>query len=310
MSELIEPLLGTIKDVKARIDADPPERGWLEAQTRASLIDPVLCALGWDVANPAHVRHEHKNHPEDGRADYSLLKEDGKPAAVVEAKPLHEPLEKAVTQTVTYANEQGARHAALTDGDRWVLYNVFEEAPIRDRKLLDTSLSKCEPHAVAITLLALWRPNSVSGDWKSSPSPMRLEPDPPKPVTPDVPAGWYSLTNPDLLDSRNRPTYIRFPGQSEKKIRYWKDILIQTAVWLFRDRVLTERNLPVKKPGWHVPLIEKPDTKRDETRWTRIPGYTGFRIYTNLKRQDVVECTEFLARHCRKNAADILVQRH
>ena len=57
-----------------------------EALTRYALVDPVLCALGWDVSDPEKVRPEFPT--EQGRPDYALLWEE-KPLIMVEVKPLH-----------------------------------------------------------------------------------------------------------------------------------------------------------------------------------------------------------------------------
>ena len=59
-------------------------------------------------------------------ADYALLRTDGKPAAVVEAKRLGEPLGAHQTQMLTYAVAAGISYAGLTDGDHWELYDVFQ----------------------------------------------------------------------------------------------------------------------------------------------------------------------------------------
>ena len=55
----------------------------LELRTRIILIDPILCALGWDVADPSRVRLELRANGSE--IDYVLVK-DGRNHAVVEAK--------------------------------------------------------------------------------------------------------------------------------------------------------------------------------------------------------------------------------
>ena len=67
-----------------------------EIRTRVALIDPLLTALGWDVAEPGLVTAEY-NMSSNGsslRADYALLgSRADKPAALVEAKHLGESLD-------------------------------------------------------------------------------------------------------------------------------------------------------------------------------------------------------------------------
>ena len=52
-----------------------------EMRTRVALIDPLLCALGWDVSDPAMVMPEYKidNKP----VDYALFRPNGKPAVTL-----------------------------------------------------------------------------------------------------------------------------------------------------------------------------------------------------------------------------------
>ena len=60
-----------------------------EMRTRYAVIDPILQALGWDLANPSQVRVEHvvEVSGEMKRVDYALFSK-GKPAVLVEAKKL------------------------------------------------------------------------------------------------------------------------------------------------------------------------------------------------------------------------------
>ena len=60
-----------------------------EMRTRYAVIDPILQALGWDLANPSQVRVEHvvEVSGEMKRVDYALLSK-GEPAVLVEAKKL------------------------------------------------------------------------------------------------------------------------------------------------------------------------------------------------------------------------------
>lgn len=102
-----------------------------ETRTRMALIDPLLRALGWDVFDPAAVTPEYKVG--GGWADYALLRADGRPAAVVEAKKLGEGLSSHRMQMLTYANAAGIDYAGLTDGNHWELYSVFERGQLNDR---------------------------------------------------------------------------------------------------------------------------------------------------------------------------------
>ena len=58
-----------------------------ETRTRMALIDPLLTALGWDVADPGLVTGEYDLSGQ--RADYALLNSSGNPSAFVEALNKH-----------------------------------------------------------------------------------------------------------------------------------------------------------------------------------------------------------------------------
>lgn len=91
-----------------------------EAATRAVLIDPVLRALGWDVANPYKVEVEKTERYGKDRisADYAL-KSNSEVAIVIEAKKLGENLEQFHRQLIDYAFCFRIGRLFLTDGIRW-----------------------------------------------------------------------------------------------------------------------------------------------------------------------------------------------
>lgn len=257
MSDLLRPLLQTIETVRDRINSARSAGGWNEAQTRASLIDPILTALGWDVADPALVRHEVKSS--DGFADYTLLKGEDHPAAIVEAKALGALLDiKEVGQTTNYANHRGAPYAALTNGDRWILYDVFKEARLEDRLLLDTAVSSAEPHATALELLKLWRHRISTTRRRPEPRP-ELPPAVPKSgrVAPTSPprAGWVPFDNVGPSDEFP-PAAIRFDDGDEWRCsEAWYSIVEGAIVCLYRREELTEADMPALSDKKGQPVI-------------------------------------------------------
>ena len=161
--DLLKPLVDAIETVKGRISKHRSELSGHEYRTRMSLIDPLLRALGWDVSDPAVVGVEYETTSR-GRPDYALNHSEIRRGVVVEAKSLGTRLEeREVDQVTTYANRLGAPFAALTDGNRWVAYNMRDVSPLPERKVLDISLSDISPHAAALKLLLFWRPNIESG---------------------------------------------------------------------------------------------------------------------------------------------------
>ncbi len=250
---MLDELVGVIETLKARISEHRAVLQGNEAQTRLSLIDPLLQALGWDTADPAQVKPEY--NLSGSYADYALLDAEGKPVAIVEAKKLGETLASHVLQMVNYANLSGVPYAGLTDGDRWELYKVFDQKPLQDRRILSVSVANTPAYQCALQLLLLWHPNMASGQpieasepitgteqsafEASAPSqaPMQSEP-----IEPG--AAWVSLRD-FIATPGTTPPKLRFPGGDVLQPSSWRGLLIEVAEWLIRDGALTQDRCPV-----------------------------------------------------------------
>jgi hypothetical protein len=101
------------------------ERGLGEENTKASLIEPMLEALGWAIRDPDEVFREFRPVPKDNPVDYSL-RLMRKPRLLIEAKGLGEDLadRRWISQILGYATMAGAEWCVLTDGDEYRLYNA------------------------------------------------------------------------------------------------------------------------------------------------------------------------------------------
>ena len=84
--------------------------------------------------------------------------------AFIEAERLGEDLGPRRAETLAYANIEGVRYAGLTDGDRWELYEVFQEAPLADRRILDVSIARDQPFDCAVKLQPLVWPSLETGE--------------------------------------------------------------------------------------------------------------------------------------------------
>ena len=133
---MLDNLLVEIERIQSRLVKYRNELQENEIRTRVALIDPLLRSLGWEVSDPAIVTTEYKI--QGYFADYALKGPDGRIAAIVEAKKLGTPLVNHQAQMLNYANIEGISYAALTDGNQWVLYSVFEPVALSDRKLMVT----------------------------------------------------------------------------------------------------------------------------------------------------------------------------
>ncbi|MCD6119175.1 type I restriction enzyme HsdR N-terminal domain-containing protein [bacterium] len=121
-----------IIEVKERIAKLGPRERISEADTKSSLINPILIALGWHIGNLDEVREEY-SMPGGSRADYALL-ENGKPVIIVEAKAYGCTLdEKSRIQYINYAQSAAIPLAVLTNGDDWE-FHYATEGKIEARK--------------------------------------------------------------------------------------------------------------------------------------------------------------------------------
>lgn len=131
MQELAQQLrlAASLADIAGRItalrDSSPNE-----TKTRYTIIDPILCALGWDTTNPKLVAPEYSTLASTP-VDYALLGEDGDPVVFLEAKSLNSTLasDKPAAQIIGYASPNGVEHCVLTNGCIWRIYNTLWAGP-------------------------------------------------------------------------------------------------------------------------------------------------------------------------------------
>ncbi len=180
---MFDDLIRTIDILRERIRSYRGDMGTNETRTRMALIDPLLTALGWDTSDPALVTPEYSI--ENRRADYALKPPSSTlPAMFIEAKKLGEGFEQHREQMTNYSNMAGVRYAALTDGDRWEVYEVFKQAPLNERRVVELSISQNPSYKCALQLLLLWRPNLELGSPIPANEPGLVDPTTPIPPPP------------------------------------------------------------------------------------------------------------------------------
>ena len=139
-----------------------------ESATRAALIDPVLRALGWDVANPGRVLVEKTQTVQKKalRVDYALL-QDSNIKIVVEAKKLGGNLKEEFLQLVNYSFGLNVGSLFVTDGLRWHHYlhlSSNNQNPIREFDLTIDDLSEIAAYLVQHMDAALISPDKPKID--------------------------------------------------------------------------------------------------------------------------------------------------
>ena len=314
---LLDDLIAVIETLQKRIVDHGATLRENETRTRMALIDPLLRALGWDTSNPALVTPEYDVRGR--KADYALLGRRGSPAATLEAKRLGAPLSAHLEQMINYSNMSGIGYAGLTDGDYWELYEVFRRGQLEDRRILELRISGTPGHQCALRLLLLWRPNLASGQPMAVSKPIlgvsphsapdEKKPDPEiKPSLPDLP-GWVPPSD-FVADSKaKRPKSMRFPGGSEQPIRFWNHLVIETVSWLWSEKKLTARNVPVESSSRRYVVHTKSVHPSGESFISPQPvGGTPLFVETNMSRGTAVANTKILLEHCRQNPAHVHLQ--
>ncbi len=299
----LDDLVGVIETLKARIQNRGPELQANEIRTRMALIDPLLTALGWDAGDPALVLPEYDLS--GSRADYALLGADGKPAAFVEAKKLGENLAAHRMQMVNYANVAGVPYAGLTDGDRWELYEVFDQRPIEERRMVDVSIAAKPAYESALQLLRLWRPNMASG----RPVPAG------EPLFPKEPAAASNVSHQVALASydpqqASKPPAIRFPDGSARETRHWWRLAAFTAEWLGSKGQLTADKIPcgLTKKTYLLNTEAVHPSGKSFFRPQTING-TPFVMDAHGNRSQMVSKTRFLLELCGVNPAEVYLEK-
>ena len=85
-------LASTVATVRSAITRFSSNKGFNEQNTKASLIVPILQALGWDTGDADEVHWEYRRKPKSDPVDFALLLQRA-PCLFLEAKALRECLD-------------------------------------------------------------------------------------------------------------------------------------------------------------------------------------------------------------------------
>ena len=301
----LDDLVSVIETLKQRIRDHGDSLRQNETRTRMALIDPLLTALGWDVAEPGLVTAEYSVG--GGRADYALLGEDNRPRAFIEAKHLGEPLEatRYREQVFTYALMQQVRYASLTDGDRWVLDNVSEFSG-GERRLLEISVSNAPAYECALKFLLLWRPNLVLGQPMVTERPIFGADSEENPISHNVPAQlvqqndehWTALAELQSVTNMSPPSSVRLPDGEEKAIDRWWNVPFEVAEWHIKTGRLTSSSCPIQI-GISRYLVSTSPNHSNGTPFNQARQLSqGLFLDTPYDANGLLNGAKFLIEHC------------
>jgi hypothetical protein len=105
-----------------------------EENTKATLIEPVLRALGWDIEDVEEVQREFKTNPRHKPVGYGLLVLRT-PRLLIEAEAIGENLSdhRWVNQIMGYASVAGVEWIVLTNGDEYRIYDTHAPVVVEEK---------------------------------------------------------------------------------------------------------------------------------------------------------------------------------
>ena len=317
---MLEDLVMTIESLKKRIRDHREDIQNYESRTRVTLIDPVLCVLGWDVSNPGIVTIEPKGP--DGWADYALLGNNGRTIVIfVEAKKLSD-RDAPISQTVGYAvteniqNNANVRYCASTNGDTWELYDIIAQKSVMKTSIFSEDAAKC-----AFKLLGLWRGSMADGAYDIAIEPVAptvtipVEPPTPTPTPtpppPPPPDDWKPLTADFETTGKPAPAVFRLPDGQETATKYWINILIETTQWLHQTGMLTSENcrMSMSAVTKTKAYLLSPDGRHMERAFRNpMKIAEGIFLECNLSSRDVVRHTQRLLKRFNQDPTAALLK--
>ena len=343
---VLDELHELIETLQARIDQHAAALQQSEALTRYALIDPMLRALGWDTGDPSQVLVEVRFG--SGSADYALLGGDGRHRVIVEAKKLGTPLQSAVNQGINYSIEDGILHFALTDGQRWELYETHRPVPLAEKLVVKLDVNG-PISQTCLDALALWRPSVETSQVRGGATPItevrppvdinsdlpvttsRPEPQPvpeererprsrrKRPTIESVklpsqsaesPLGWQRLSELGEVTGIS-PRTVRMPTGNSVDSGKWSRVAISIMEWLCNEGHLTEDHLPITTRSGRRIIVASTPNKPDGKSFVGIAKIEApFPLYLEkgVSAKALVENARNIIERAGLNPADFAVK--
>lgn len=267
---MLDELNGVVAALKARIEQHRDILSRNEAVTRYALIDPLLTALGWNLADPAQVQPEY--HTGNGIADYMMLAGRSNPQAVIEAKRLGVSVSEGISQAISYCLEHGVPYFVVTNGAEWHAYETHRMGPLDEKRIVQFSLSGATQPA-AMKALWLWRGNFEVGapvmpvipESQVQPAPTDVVPV----IDPPVTTTGMPLSTFHVQPGEPPPAALVFPDSIVKPIRNWTYLQAVVVEWLTETDQLTPAHCPLTTPSGGAYLVNVTATKANGSPFLR-----------------------------------------
>lgn len=238
----LEQLVRVIEEIRERAAKYKELLVQNEAQTRVSLIDPLLRTVGWPLEDPAWVQVEVKTKS-GGKVDYVLYGGDGQPAILLEAKSLGAKLEPAASAAVGYAWDLGQagkvpRYVGVSDGLRWVIAEPHNLKSPSCQVNFGNTQERIEDLLLRFVQV-LWK-----RQWDNA---REATKNPESPLLGTQPTS-LAIFKPQR--GQKPPQVVVLPDGTEREPktaagRSWRGFLITLAEWLVQNKKLTVEHVPI-----------------------------------------------------------------
>jgi hypothetical protein len=268
MQSPLSRLRDVFNQVKSSADKYRPPLTSNESMTRSLLIDPVLSALGWDLANPDMVVLEKpvgNSRGTTGKLDYFLI---GDSPIVIEAKKLGGSLEDHFEQVLKYAIilRVGVKNIFLTDGLKWIHYTVFDTSEHETKEEFDfgtlegIELTKAAAYFIQKLDAALYsahKPQKNEDVFKNKFIGLEIKvkelerlvlrmPAPgPSPIIEPEPDPWLIIGDSSWDPTNRKPSKLRLPNGEIVAVNSWSQVLSKTCEFSLSANPVLTRQLPI-----------------------------------------------------------------
>ena len=288
LDELID-LIGTLN---SRIEKHRSVLSRNEAATRNSLIDPLLAALGWDIADPAEVEPEYQSGAAR-RADYALKGGAGIPSIIVEAKKLGRQVDDGIGQSIAYCLERGIEFFVVTNGEKWVVYEMLKRGPIEDKLIVEFRVSDVSNRTV-MKMLWLWRGNFKFRHPEQptlpeeTPSKRKMEDGPS-----EIPRQAIAFDKYAPSPGQNPPKSIIFPDGTQKSINKWFEIQTFVVTWLIESGRIAASDCPIASRAGAY-LVHTEPVQQSGKRFRNAKNVAGLWIEASRSAQYHVRVAKWI----------------
>lgn len=330
----LESLLSLVQTLRERISEHRSTLSRNEMLTRYALVDPLLRELGWDTGDPAIVVPEDTSG--QGRADY-VLRTNGQPVMVVEAKSLGSGLQNGARQAVDYAMDANrqARYFAITDGQNWVTYDT--NRPANDMRVSSFDVMSASPAEACLKAMALWHPAVEHDSVIAAETPLvgldAVERDVAEPIVPPVQGHEPALQEQSATQRRSAantqpgergqqwtplsqlynkkgdkpPIEFIFPDNTRSSISSWRSVFIETVQWLQDRNKLNASICPIPrtKERYIIAAEAVHPTGKD---FTDPKSIGNLHAEVNYSGPDVVENARIMIKHVGQDPSQFKVR--